>query len=94
MNQYWVKWFKLGRIDPVDQNSYNPVNWIGGKFIQVTRSQLIKIKQYGAKSREITPYQPKWHEVNQNCGNQKFLKIIKFTLVYQNIEKWTDIVRT
>ena len=24
----------------------------------------------------------------------KFLKIIKFTLVYQNIEKWTNIVRT
>ena len=33
MNQYWLKWLELGRIDPVDQNSYNPVNQIGGKFI-------------------------------------------------------------
>ena len=58
------------------------------------RSQLIKIKQYGAKSREITPYLPKWHDVNQNYGNPTFLKIIKLTLVYQDIEKWSNIVRT
>ena len=30
----------------------------------------------------------------KNCGNPKFLKIIKLTLVYQNIEKWPNIART
>ena len=30
----------------------------------------------------------------KNYGNPKFLKIIKLTLVYQNIEKWSNIVRT
>ena len=33
------------------------------------RTQLIKIKQDGAKSREITPNQPKWIEVHQGCEN-------------------------
>ena len=56
-----------------------------------------KTKQDGAKSREITPNQPKWNEVNKNSGNPiwlKLLKIIKLTQVYQNIEKWTNIART
>ena len=30
----------------------------------------------------------------KNCGNPKFLKIIKLILVYQNIEKWPNIART